>query len=209
MHYLIDMHSAAATTGKPAPSRWWYLLAGAIVLAGFAGMAAFIFPRLQAMNDALIQVVVPGETEMTLDKPGTYTIFHEERSVVGDRVYVSDNISGLRVTVTSASTGKQVPVGPTALSETYTLGSRSGKSIFAFDITEPGAYRLAADYEDGRAQPQAVLAVGHGFLSSLLLTVFGSLGIVFACIAAAVAIVISVWRRRAAAVRDGAGTAHQ
>jgi len=203
------MSSATAATRGPAPSRWWYLLAAAIVLAGFAGMAAFMLPRIQAMADALIQVVVPGEAEMTLDKPGTYTIFHEQRSVVGDRLYVSDNISGLRVTVKSAATGKEVPVGPTALSETYTLGSRSGESVFAVDITEPGDYRLAAAYGDGRSQPQAVLAIGHNFLGGLMMTIFGSLAIVFACIGAATVIVIAVWRKRSQAVGNNAAATHQ
>jgi hypothetical protein len=167
-------------------------------------MAAFIFPRLQAMNDALIQVVVPGETEMTLDKPGTYTIFHEERSVVGDRVYVSDTISGLQVAVRSAATGEALPLAPTTLSETYSFGSRSGKSIMAFDITRPGVYRLAAAYEDGRSQPQTILAIGHGFLADLLTTVFVSLALVFGCIAAAVVIVVMVWRKRSQALNDHA-----
>jgi len=196
--------SAGTRAPTPPPSRWWYLLAFVIILAGFAGMAAFIFPRLQAMNDALIQVVVPGEAEMTLDEPGTYTIFHEERSVVGDRVYVSDNISGLRVTVRSEATGEALPVAPTTLSETYSFGSRSGKSILAFDITRPGVYRLAAAYEDGRAQPQAVLATSHGFLADLLTTVFVSLALVFGCIAAAVIIVVMVWRKRSQALSDHA-----
>jgi hypothetical protein len=167
-------------------------------------MAALIFPRLQAMNDALIQVVVPGEAEMTLDKPGTYTIFHEERSVVGDRVYVSDNISGLRVTVRSAATGEALAVAPTTLAETYSFGGRSGKSILSFDISQPGVYRLAAAYEDGGSQPQAALAIGHGFLADLLTTIFVSLGMVFGCIAVAVVIVVLVWRKRSQALNDPA-----
>ncbi|MCP4781686.1 MAG: hypothetical protein GY877_13390 [Hyphomicrobium sp.] len=42
------------------------VLAVAIGLAGFAGMAAFMLPRLLGMADELIQVVVPGEAELTL-----------------------------------------------------------------------------------------------------------------------------------------------
>jgi hypothetical protein len=193
------MNGAATVNGGHAPSRWWYLLAVAIALAGFTGMAAFMLPRLLGIADELIQVVVPGETELTLEEPGTYTIFHEQRSVVGDRLYVSDNISGLRIVVKSATTGNAIPIAPTAASQTYSFGSRSGKSAFAFNIPEPGRYRLVAAYDDGRAEPQAVLTIGHGFLAGLMIIILGSLAIVFACMAVAVVLVVVVWRRRKAA----------
>jgi hypothetical protein len=193
------MSGAATANGGHAPSRWWYLLALAIGLAGFAGMAAFMLPRLLGMADEFIHVVVPGEAELTLEAPGTYTIFHEQRSVVGDRLYVSDNISGLRIVVKSATTGNEIPIVPAAVSQTYTFGSRSGTSAFAFNIAEPGRFRLVAAYEDGRTEPQAVLAIGHDFLAGLMITILGSLAIVFAFMAAAVVLVVGVWRRRKAA----------
>ncbi len=182
-----------------APSRWWYLGAVAIALAGFAGSVTLIGLRSVAMVDELIQVVVPGEAELTLREPGTYMIFHEQRYVVGDRLYVSDNIFGLRVAVQSATTGKEIPIAPTATSETYEMGGRSGVSAFAFDIPEPGRYRLVAAYEDGRAEPLAVLAVGHDFIARSNTTILGSLAIMFTCIAVAIVMVVVVLRRRSAA----------
>jgi len=193
------MTDATTVSGSRPPSRWWYLLAISLVAAGFAGMAAFMLPRLLGMADALIQVVAPGEAELTLDEPGTYTVFHERRSVVDDRLYVSNTISGLRITVQSTATGREIPVAPTSLSQTYTFGGRSGVSVVAFDIAEPGGYRLISAYEDGRSEPQAVLAIGHGFLAGLMTTILGSLVIVFGCIAAAAVIVIVVWRKRSTA----------
>jgi len=198
------MSGAATVNGGHAPSRWWYLLAVAIGLAGFAGMAAFMHPRMLGMADELIRVVVPGEAELALDELGTYTIFHEQRSVVGDRLYVSDNISGLRVAVNSANTGDDIPIAPTAMSQTYSFGSRSGASVFAFNISEPGRYRLVAAYDDGRTEPQAVFAIGHGFLAGLMITILGSLAILFACIAAAVVVAVVVSQKRKAARRAAA-----
>jgi len=94
----------------------------------------------------------------------------------------------------------QVPVTPTSVSETYDFGSRSGASVLAFDIREPGAYRIAARYDDGRDQPQAVLAVGYNFMPRLLTIIFGGLAIVFSGIAAAIVVAVMIWRRRTAAV---------
>lgn len=196
---LALMSGAAAANGGQVPSRWWYLLAMAIALVGVAGMIAFMLPRLLGMADALIQVVVPGDVELSLDEPGTYTIFHERHSVVGDRLYVSENISGLRVLVTALSAGKEIPILPTAASQTYSIGGRSGTSAFAFEISEPGRYRLVAAYEDGSTQPKVVLAIGQGFLRDLLLTVLGSLAILFTCMAAAVFVAVMVSQKRKAA----------
>lgn len=164
-------------------------------------MADFLLPRLTKLTDALIQVVAPGETKLSLKEPGTYTVFHEERSVVDGRLYQSQTISGLRVTVQSAATGQEIPVLPAAFNETYSLGSRSGTSAFTFEIAEPGSYRLVAAYDDGRSEPRVALAIGHNFLSSLMLTILGSLAIVFGAIALAIIIVIVVWQRRSAAAR--------
>lgn len=192
---------ARTNQGPPPPSRWWYVVAAVVVFAGFAGMADFLLPRLTKLTDALIQVVAPGETKLSLKEPGTYTVFHEERSVVDGRLYQSQTISGLRVTVQSAATGQEIPVLPAAFNETYSLGSRSGASAFTFEIAEPGSYRLVAAYDDGRSEPRVALAIGHNFLSSLMLTILGSLAIVFGAIALAIIIVIVVWQRRSAAAR--------
>ena len=72
-------------------------------------------------------------------------------------------------------------------------------SAFVFDIPEPGRYRLVAAYEDGRAEPLAVLTVGHEYFAWLRTTVLGSLAIVFTGIAVAIVMVVVVWRRRSAA----------
>lgn len=49
-----------------------------------------------------MQVVVPGEMELTLDS-GSYTIFHERQSTVDGRIFSADGIAGLGVTLTSAA----------------------------------------------------------------------------------------------------------
>jgi len=182
---------------------WWYLVAVAIALGGFAAMAAFMLPRMQKMADELVQVVVPGEAELTLKKAGTYTIFHAQRSVVGDRLYVSDNISGLKIGVQSATTRKKIPIAPSSGSETYTFDNRSLTSAFVFDIPAPGRYRLVANYEDGRNEPLAMLAIGHETVTDIMTTVLGGLAIVFICHAVAIVMVVVVLNRRSAA-RAGA-----
>ncbi|MGI9404942.1 MAG: hypothetical protein ACR2O4_01110 [Hyphomicrobiaceae bacterium] len=190
------MSSPGSTSRSERPSRLWYLLALFMVLAGLAAMAVVMLPRIMSMGDALVQVVVPGEAELVLDKAGTYTIFHERHSVVDGQVFVSETVTGLRVKVVSAGTGTPVPIAPASVGTNYSIGGRSGSSIFTFEIETPGRYRIAAAYDDGRPEPRAVLSVGHGFLAALLRTIFGALAIAFSGVIAAVAAAAVVWRKR-------------
>jgi len=193
------MSAARTKQAPPPPSKWWYAVAIVVVFAGFAGMAGYMLPRIESYGSSLIRLLAPGEIDMSLQEPGIYTVFHEERSVVDGRLYVSDTISGLGVTVESVATGESIPVVRASMNETYSFGSYAGKSAFNFGITSPGSYRLVAAYDDGRAEPRVVLAIGHNFLSGLLLTIFGGIAIVFGAIAIAIAIVVVVAQKRSTA----------
>ena len=82
----------------------------------------------------------------------------------------------------------------------YTIGNKSGSSIFAFAIDRPGRYRLAADLAEGRSEPKAVLAVEQGMLGEMFSLIFGTMAIAFAGLGIAGAIVLVVLWRRSKAV---------
>jgi len=178
------------------PGRVWYLVALIIFLAGMAAMAAFLITRLMSMDSGLTRFVVPGEQPLTLEA-GNYTIFHEPGGVIDDKIYAGGTIEGLTVTVTGPD-GAVVPLAP-ASSGRYSFGGHTGYAVFDFTAASPGAYVVAAAYPDTTSGPSTVLAVGAGFLSGLLTTIFGSLAIAFggAIIAAFILIRTLVKRRRA------------
>lgn len=184
---------------KPAamPSRKGYWLAAAILVAALVAMGIFLGARLSALGQGLIQVVVPGEAALALAEPGTYTIFHERESVVDGRIYASESISGLAVTVRTPA-GAPVALAPVTTSSTYTFGGRTGVAAFNFELATPGSYRLAARYADGRREPRVVLAIGRNFMGGLLITIFGALAITFGGGALAVWIAVRTFRRNKA-----------
>ena len=181
------------------PGRKWYLIAVAVFVLGGILAAAFAFVRLSGLEDEMPQIVVPGSSEIVLEEPGAYTIFHEAESFVDGRYYSAADISGLSVEVVSAETGESVPLEPAGANTTYSLGGRAGRSVLGFDIAEPGAYRFTGSYDDGRSEPVTVLAVGHGFGRKLVLTIVGAIGIGFltAGLAIAIAVITFIKRRRA------------
>lgn len=185
----------ASVATRPAPSRWWYVFAAFLFVIGFVLMAAFLVPRILAMGEGMQQVVVPGSAHVMLEKPGTYTIFHERESVVGDEVFSSQNVDGLKVRVVDAA-GANVTVSPVTVSSSYNIGGRSGHALLTFEAAEPGLYRLIAGYGNDASEPRVVLAVGHDFIQGLLTTILGALGFALAGTGAGVITAYMTWRSR-------------
>lgn len=179
------------------PSAKWFILPAVILVAGVAAFVLLLFAGLMGLTDGLTQVVVPGEAEITLSEPGTYTIFHEYRSVVGGKVYsTTSGISGLQCKIVSKKTGAERPLSQSSASMTYELGSRCGASVLECEITTPGVYEFSAQYSEGQSGPDVVLAIGRGFMKKLMLTIFGGLGSLFGSFIAAVLVTVLIAVKR-------------
>lgn len=178
----------------------WFVVAGLIALAGFAGAAVYLMPRLETVDARLMRVVVPGSSVLTLDKPGVYTIYHEQKSVVDGQYYASDSVGGLRVGLTAEATGAAVKLAEPSGSSSYSIGNRKGTSIFVFTIDQPGRHRLTASLANGRTEPKVVLAVEQGMMGVLFSLILGTLAIAFGGIGVVGAIVVvTIWQQSKAA----------
>jgi hypothetical protein len=174
----------------------WFVFAAVIAVAGFAGAVLYLMPRLAAADARMMRVVVPGNAMLVFDKGGPYMIYHEKKSTVDGRYYASDNVDGLSLGLTADATGARVKLVEPTTTTSYTIGNRSGTSIYAFTLDQPGRYRLAANLVSGRGDPKAVLAIEQGMFGALLSTIFGTIGIAFAGLGVAGAIVFTVlWQR--------------
>src|SRR4030095_690584 len=178
----------------------WFVVAGLIALAGFAGSLFYLMPRLGAADSRMIRVVAPGTTVLTLDKAGRYTIYPEKTSTGGARYYASETVNGLRLRLTDEATGAPVTLTEPAMAANYTIGNKTGTPIYASTIERPGRYRLAADLAEGRSEPKAVLAIEQGMLGEMFSLIFATMAIAFAGLGVAGAIVLVVLWRRSKAV---------
>ena len=179
------------------PSRGYYVLAGLVFVAGWVLFAWFLFKSLSGMGAKLQQVVAPGETELTLREPGSYTIFYEYHSVIGDKVYsTEESLSGLACVLVSKAKNSEIALLPSSMNSTYEFGGRSGRSIFDFKIGQPGVYALSAGYPQGQQGPEVVLAVGKDFTTGLFATILGALALVFGSMGIAVAITLVTLLKR-------------
>jgi hypothetical protein len=187
-------------------SRAGYFLGAICLLAGLSLAGWLVWSEIAALQNVMIRVVMPGSVVVTLDEPGTYTIYHEADSVVDGKLYSAPNIAGLSVTVTGDGTGEQIPVAVPGMSSSYSIGGHSGKSVLAFDIAKPGRYLLSGQYANGRSEPQTVLAISPGFLGRLLGTIFGAIGAVGLGFVMALVLVLTTYFRRRRVLRTAAGT---
>ena len=177
-------------------SPYWFVVAGLVAVAGFVGAGLYAMPRFASVDAMMMRIVTPGSAVLTLDRPGLYTIYHEKKAVVDGQYYASDAASGLRVGIASEATGAPVQVVEPSVSSNYSFGNRSGTSIFAFTIDQPGRYRLTAGLAGGRTEPKVVLAVEQGMLGAMFGLIFGAIAIAFAGVGVAGAIVcVTLWQR--------------
>jgi hypothetical protein len=191
------IHSNASATRSP-PGRRWYVIAAIIAILGWTAMVVFLVSRLSDLTGGMVRAVVPGQVDVVLKEPGTYTIFHEYESTLDGRVYHVGDVSGLNIRVRSQTGGQNIPLR-SATGGRYRAMSNAGRSLFDFNVEAPGAYQIVASYDGGRKEPQTVLAIGHGFAAGLVMTTVGALAMAFASMGAAIAIAVVVFikRRRA------------
>ena len=189
------------------PGRKWYAVSAIVLVGGLVVAGLVLFSRLKGLGDELRQVMMPGEAELSLDRSGTYTIFHEHESIVEGRYYSSpEAIAGLAVRMTSGASGAPVELRAPPVRATYSFGGRSGVSIFSFEIDRPGSYRISAGYPDARTEPRIVLTIGRGFVGGLVKTILGTIGIAFGTLAISGTFAVVTFVKRRQARRQAAGT---
>jgi hypothetical protein len=173
----------------------WFVVAGLIAVAGFVAGGFQIFSGISAVEGRLMQVVMPGSATLKLGQPGTYTIYHESRSVVDGQIYASSSVGGLRVSV-RAPDGGEVALVPSSGGATYKFGSREGRSMLAFTAATAGEYRITGTLPDGRTEPKVVLAVESGLMGGMFQMIGGALGLVFGGLAlAGIIVIVTLWQR--------------
>ncbi|HII06338.1 MAG TPA: hypothetical protein HA349_03175 [Methanotrichaceae archaeon] len=173
-------------------------LAVLIVITGLSIFGWTIFSGLSGIGDELVLMTVPGTTDLELQEVGDYTIFYESVSVIDERFRSTGETfpSGLAIEIVDISSGEKVDLRSPTSSSTYTIGSRSGRSVMAFSIDHPGVYRMTTLYSPGRKGPEVVLAVGHDFMGKMISMMIVSFVAFFGSIIIAAAILISTQRKK-------------
>jgi hypothetical protein len=185
-------------------SRGWYVVAALLFIAGGVGAGLTLWDGISDSGASIVRVTVPGSGELTLDKPGNYTIYHEREGVTDGRVSAVESLAGMTVTVTSEATGAKLAVKTPNFIGSYTINGHNGVSVLAFDVPQPGRYRLAGAYDDGKSDPKTVLAVDLGLFGRMFRTITTAFFVGGVGALAALLIVLVTFFQRRKMVRAGA-----
>lgn len=176
----------------------WHCLWGLpFLLIGVGLFVHTLFHELGHLTDSLTQVVVPGRAELSLQRRRSYTVFLEEQSVVGGKIYsTTQSIAGLECRVRSLQNGSTIPIGKSTMNTSYSVDGRDGHAVLEFLIKEDGKYEFACDYGENTKEPEVVVAVGSGISETIFRTVLEALGEFFGGIGASLIVVIVVLVKR-------------
>jgi hypothetical protein len=171
---------------------WPFWVIGAVVIvAGCGGFLGMLIPGIMSLADDMIRVNVPGETELTLDEPGTYTIFHENMTFGdGGPPQQQRGLSDFRCTLMRKADGRQIEIHSPSTSMNYSSAESAGYAVLEFTIDEPGTYIL-----DTETDHPAVLAVARDFTGNIMRMVMTSGGVCLgAFVLAALLFVVGIVR---------------
>lgn len=131
-----------------------------------------------------------------LDRPGTYTVFHEETWDFGDGLPKPTEADAraiiFQISKAERGPGVDIPLKDSHHWNRYRIGSRGGYALYDFEIEAAGEYTFRGTYagqplDEGR---KVVFVIAHDFRGRVLRLVLVSLA------AFSLPILLALWFRR-------------
>jgi predicted RNA-binding Zn-ribbon protein involved in translation (DUF1610 family) len=160
----------------------------AIFVAGIVLFVTFLTFSLMDINNSFTKVNVPGTTTINLKDKGEYTIFYEYKNDEEESKNYSE-VKDMDISITNINTKKTVSISNSGTSSHYSFSGAEGRDIFKFNVEEPGNYEIGANSKATNAS-KITISITQNFIGKILVTVFGSLIIMFGAILSGVFIII-------------------
>jgi uncharacterized membrane protein len=182
------------------PGRGWYVLAGAVALAGFLAAAAVIVSLIFQYDEG-VQFLAPGSKTLDLAK-GRHVVWNDHVTVFEGRSYDSSkNLpDGTQTRVTDGD-GATVELRR-ASGSTFRGSGTERVSVLEFDVTQPGRHEITVRGDF----PPRVFSVGPDLIWLLLCSIFGAIALVLLGSGTGVAIAAWAFIRREQAREAAAGS---
>ncbi len=194
---ISGMSEFQAASQKIGPSRWFHLLALAMIAAGATCAYRTISTAIHSMQNGLTRAIFPGEVTVSFSAPGEYEIYYENISEFDGRVFdTGSRVPGLAFTVTDNETGETIAVQRPSMSEKYEINGRRGRAVLQFHVARPGSYKIAARYDDNEQHEEAVFAVGNPHIARLAVLIIGGIFCILAFGGGSVLVIVLIetWR---------------
>jgi hypothetical protein len=155
---------------KAGPAWWWYVVAGVLgatsIIVGVLTLVSTVFQALGRVDD-FPRVPVPGTTEVSLDRAGSYTIYYEAPGVSSfDDEPAETSVPSMRVTVRPGTGGDALPLRRYRGSFDYSVSGHEGVALFTFGAPAPGTYEVEVEADVARQTGE--LAIGTSLTRGLV-----------------------------------------
>jgi len=179
--------------GAKKVNRGFFKSAILIFTVGIIALTAFIIYSVIGIKDSMQKVEVPTNQTLYFKDSGKYTVFYEYNDDIQEQLN-NDEVKKLNVTLTDNNTNSIVQIFKVSGKSNYSSIGRGGKSFLEFNIEKPGNYDLDAAYKDNSGG-KLTLAIARDFTKRILITVFGSIAILFGTISIGIFIIASSIRK--------------
>ncbi|MCJ7445475.1 MAG: hypothetical protein MUO26_13305 [Methanotrichaceae archaeon] len=168
-----------------APSRWFYAFGFLIIATGVVYSPSYLASSLHNLDNEMKHVLTPGGSDLLLQKRGEYIIYATERSIPGLAIKINNKTDGSTIST-------DLPSG----NSTSSIDGRSGKSILAFTIVEPGVYEIQAHYPKSTESSEVVLAIGRDLSKSKFSSILYAAMIFFGSVIVGVGMIAIAYLKR-------------
>lgn len=149
---------AAARNSRPRNGR---IVAGlGVIGCGFLVFFGLLLYGLSGVNQTRIRVLAPGTSTVEFDRPGSYILFHEYKSFLGERVFDGmPSRNGFDIRIAAEAGGAAIETQRADTTKTYTARRRKGIPLVQFEVRDPGRYVVTSAYREGLEPADTVLSI--------------------------------------------------
>jgi hypothetical protein len=154
---VTAVESSPAAVAKPypvvtgtGPSAFWYVIAVLFFLVPVIAGGTKLFNTLDTYLSSETRLMVPGETDLQIDKPGTYVFFYETPAYSGFNMAKYQLGRDFDISIMDLATGEQMRLKPVEMPYTEEDGSEVLVAIAQIQFDTLGAYSATVAGEIGR-----------------------------------------------------------
>lgn len=158
----------SSSSGRGKVNFTFLVLSVVCGVAALGGFLYILFSGISGLSNGMLQADMPGKQALSLEEPGSYTIFHEWTHPYPSNVEVGGDGDARAMKLTLVdSEDKEVPLTPNSGNSTYQLGAREGYSVYSFQLQQPGSYILTGAYDDG-SEARVMYTIANNFMGKIL-----------------------------------------
>lgn len=176
--------------------KYYYLLSIIVFVAGFAIFGSYVYHRYLLLNDLLVQFDMPGEVNISIDKPGMYDIYYEGGLAGSGELFDDNKLEKSFALIVRNEDGVSMPIRRTNKTKKYSYRGRKGESFYEVNLPKAGNYEFLGVVNDIGYSKKFTLILDKGFSKTRSKTVVTAQGTLLFPIIVSLVLFLYAYSRR-------------